>query len=131
MDDIKQNSSGIVSCPVCRENVSGQRFALHLEKCLNGGKRAAARRKPGNGQVADPTASSSISTRRLNTYGSLIVRIKLNNGGKAPKFKHVNALIGKYYAVPIQQKRDVVPFVVFNQRCLAHVSAEQDDPMSG
>jgi hypothetical protein len=33
------NSAGIVSCPVCFEVVAGLRFAPHLEKCLNGGKR--------------------------------------------------------------------------------------------
>lgn len=33
------NTAGIVSCPVCFEVVAGLRFAPHLEKCLNGGKR--------------------------------------------------------------------------------------------
>lgn len=118
---MKQNSSGIVSCPVCRENVSGQRFALHLEKCLNGGKRAAARRKPGTLQIIDPpTALTAPSnSRRQNSYGSLIVRVKLKNGGKY-MYVVTHRNFTTLYAVPIQQKRETVPFVVFNQRYMSH-----------
>ena len=32
-------SSTVVGCPICKEVVSGHRFAPHLEKCMNGGKR--------------------------------------------------------------------------------------------
>jgi len=36
-------ASSSVNCPVCNELVSGRRFAPHLEKCMNGGKRGSKR----------------------------------------------------------------------------------------
>jgi hypothetical protein len=32
--NVKSNTSLIVACPVCLENVAGSRFAHHLEKCI-------------------------------------------------------------------------------------------------
>jgi Sgf11 (transcriptional regulation protein) len=79
-----------VTCPVCYETVAGQRFAPHLEKCLNGGKR-------GGGPSKKSSLSSSCSTNNLGIglpyYTapkkidpfplSLVIRIRLKDGGKA------------------------------------------------
>jgi hypothetical protein len=40
----KNNFPMIAQCPVCLEQVSGMRFAPHLEKCINGGKRVSVSR---------------------------------------------------------------------------------------
>jgi len=40
----KNNFPMIAQCPVCLEQVSGTRFAPHLEKCINGGKRVSVSR---------------------------------------------------------------------------------------
>mmetsp|Transcript_2848 Transcript_2848/g.4315 ORF Transcript_2848/g.4315 Transcript_2848/m.4315 type:complete len:192 (+) Transcript_2848:161-736(+) len=101
------SSVGPVSCPLCKERVAGQRFALHLEKCLNGGKRSAStRRKPT--AYTEEKVSVPTQTRPRSSYGSLVVRIRLKDGA------------------PIPQKREAVPFVVFNSRVLAGNSHEED-----
>jgi hypothetical protein len=81
-------------CPVCLELVGGLRFAPHLEKCMNGGKRGGiSRRKPMNPAIIDPllhenqtTSSTKVSRKRIvenatSSHGSLIVRIKMENNG--------------------------------------------------
>ena len=73
-----------VTCPVCKENVAGQRFAPHLEKCLNGGKRG--------GLVGNKKSSSSFGglgiglpyynvVKKVDHYPqSLVVRVRLKDG---------------------------------------------------
>ena len=77
-----------ISCPVCKETVAGQRFAPHLEKCLNGGKRGGLGNKKS-------TSFSSLGiglpyynvTKKVDHYPqSLVVRVKLKGGGMCPMF---------------------------------------------
>jgi hypothetical protein len=77
----------MVSCPICTETVSGRRFAPHLEKCMNGGKRGSKRHydylHDEIGTKALPKPKSSDALDQLDLYpSSLIVRIKLRNGGE-------------------------------------------------
>ena len=75
----------IISCSLCHAQVSGYRYAQHLEKCLNGTKRSAATRRKQNPSPAieTPQAPPFVPTERKRSryYGSLTVRIKLRNGG--------------------------------------------------
>lgn len=73
-----------VTCPVCKENVVGQRFAPHLEKCLNGGKRGGL---VGNKKSASSYGSLGIGlpyynvVKKVDQYPqSLVVRIRLKDG---------------------------------------------------
>lgn len=70
-----------VSCPVCFEPVAGARFAPHLEKCMNGGKRVE-RRKASHALLDDNKIPSKQKVEAVDMHpSSLIIRIKLQNGG--------------------------------------------------
>jgi hypothetical protein len=86
----------IVTCPICNDVVSGQRFAPHLEKCMKGGKRGGtivSKRSAGSGSTSNSTSLIGIGlpyyTKKdiipfLDPYpNSLIIRIKLKNGSKS------------------------------------------------
>ena len=77
------NSNGlIVSCPICYEQVSGLRFANHLEKCMRGGKRGARGSRP-FAELSLPY----ISTTKVKVDPhpqSLVIRVKLKNGQLKP-----------------------------------------------
>jgi len=78
-------ASGTVNCPICHELVSGKRFAPHLERCMNGGKRGAKRNydylhdEPAPAKPA--VKAKPIETDQDPHPNSLIVRLKLKNGG--------------------------------------------------
>jgi hypothetical protein len=77
----RTRKSQVVVCPVCLQEVAGQRFAPHLEKCLRGGQRGSKRTESKEIIIE----SSSIKRKRIHVDpypNSLIVRIKLRNGGK-------------------------------------------------
>ena len=82
------SQSNIVTCPVCYETVAGQRFAPHLEKCLNGGKRGGLPSKKASGAGCS-TNNMGIGLpyysqiKKVDPYPlSLIVRIRLKDGCK-------------------------------------------------
>lgn len=76
------NNSKTVTCPVCTELVAGTRFAPHLEKCMNGGKRNS--RKYYDALTDDtglrPTKVSKVVEADPHP-NSLIVRVRMKNGG--------------------------------------------------
>ena len=78
------NSNGngmIVSCPICYEQVSGLRFANHLEKCMRGGKRGARGSRPFT-ELSLPYISPKI---KVDPHPlSLIIRVKMKNGVVKP-----------------------------------------------
>ena len=83
------SQSNIVTCPVCKETVAGQRFAPHLEKCLNGGKRGGLPSKKTSGTgcssndmgIGLPYYSQ---IKKVDPYPlSLIVRVRLKDGCKS------------------------------------------------
>ena len=92
-DPRKNNSSNqpnIVTCPVCYETVAGQRFAPHLEKCLNGGKRGGGPSKKASLPSSCTTNNLGIglpyytAPKKIDPYPlSLVIRIRLKDGGKA------------------------------------------------
>ena len=97
LESKKANSSSqpnIVSCPVCYETVAGQRFAPHLEKCLNGGKRGGLpSKKTSTGTNCNNSNNMGIGLpyysqiKKVDPYpNSLIVRVKLKDGGKEISF---------------------------------------------
>ena len=72
-------SNKSVTCNICSESVAGTRFAQHLERCMNGGKRGVRKnfdflrdkvKVRVKKEVVDPDPRSPI------------VRIKLKNGCK-------------------------------------------------
>ena len=76
------NNGLIVSCPICYEQVSGLRFANHLEKCMRGGKRGARGSRP-FAELSLPY----ISTTKVKVDPhpqSLVIRVKLKNGQVRP-----------------------------------------------
>ncbi|KAJ1431503.1 hypothetical protein B484DRAFT_448327 [Ochromonadaceae sp. CCMP2298] len=76
----KGSNASVVSCPVCAENVSGLRFAPHLEKCLNGGKRGSKRHYD---CLQDEGMGKSLKKVHKNMDpfpNSLIVRFKMKGG---------------------------------------------------
>lgn len=79
-------ASGTVNCPICHELVSGKRFAPHLERCMNGGKRGSKRNYDylhDEPAPARPAAKvKPVETDQDPLRNSLIVRLKLKNGGK-------------------------------------------------
>jgi len=81
------SSNGTVNCPICSELVSGKRFAPHLEKCMNGGKRGSKRHydylheETGSKTQLKPKAVEIVEQQDPHP-SSLIVRLKLRNGGK-------------------------------------------------
>lgn len=79
-------SNGTVNCPICNELVSGKRFAPHLEKCMNGGKRGSKRHydylHEETGSKTQLKPKSTEIVEQLDPYPrSLVVRLKLRNGG--------------------------------------------------
>lgn len=77
------NSSGgnrNVSCPICEELVGASRFAYHLEKCMNGGKRGTRKHYDYlHDEVMErPKPKKEFVDPHPN---SMIVKIKLKNGG--------------------------------------------------
>jgi hypothetical protein len=79
-------SSGTVNCPICNELVAGRRFAPHLEKCMNGGKRGSKRHY--DYLHDEPSSKVSLKPKvevveQVDPHPkSLVVRIKLRNGGE-------------------------------------------------
>ena len=78
-----------VLCPVCLADVSGQRFAPHLGKCMKGGKRPIKVASTATLPVSVPSSSDNIvltkpsASSNVDPYPeSLVIRIKLKNGGK-------------------------------------------------
>lgn len=87
----KASSNAIpnVTCAICKESVSGSRFAVHLEKCMNGGKRGSRRFYESLDYHSTSTHKPTTTTHKPKQLkppigdpnpGSLVVRIKLKNG---------------------------------------------------
>eukprot|EP01038_Epipyxis_sp_PR26KG_P004900 gene4900-6861_t len=75
--------TSVVGCPICKELVAGKRFAPHLEKCMNGGKRGARKYS----EVFDMNEIEQIKISKPKKVepndpypNSLIIRIKIRNG---------------------------------------------------
>lgn len=72
---------------MCNEMVSGRRFAPHLERCMNGGKRGSKRHYDflhddyGSRSLVKPKSSDALDQADLYPK-SLIIRMQLRNGGK-------------------------------------------------
>lgn len=71
----------LVTCPECEQLISGHRFAPHLEKCMRGGKRGT--KKTSFTELMLPYSSAPrVKAPVVDPHpSSLIVRIKLRNGG--------------------------------------------------
>jgi len=68
-----------VICPQCTQVVGGHRFAMHLEKCMNGGNRSL---KKHYDSLDDGFFLQNRKNSKLDPFpDSLIVKIKLRNGG--------------------------------------------------
>ena len=81
-------SSTVVGCPLCKEVVSGHRFAPHLEKCMNGGKRGGlvpvkkTSTAYSNSNIGIGLPYQNISKKIDNYPQSLVVRVRLKDGGE-------------------------------------------------
>ena len=86
----------IVACPICGETVAGQRFAPHLEKCINGGKRGGGLPKKSSlpSKCSSQTAGFHLpyytAPRKIDPHpSSLVIRIRLKDGGlNYPRLLH-------------------------------------------
>ncbi len=77
------SSSRNVTCPICNELVAGTRFAPHLEKCMNGGKRGSRKFNDALFEDSSGRAPKAAKVVEVDPYPtSLIVRIRLKNGGQ-------------------------------------------------
>jgi hypothetical protein len=91
-----------VCCAICKESVSGSRFAVHLEKCMNGGKRGSRRFYESldyhTTSYKAPKATNPPPNKNLpDPYpDSLIVRIKLKNGVPRGNSKRIGATIEEF-----------------------------------
>lgn len=71
-------SSKVISCNVCGKDIAGSRYAPHLERCLQGGKRAV--RRPSD---LFPEEQRKIKKEVVDPFpNSPVVRIKLRAGGE-------------------------------------------------
>jgi hypothetical protein len=87
----------VVACPFCQMPVSGNRFAPHLEKCLNGGKRAA---RSTSSYEAPPPLEKKVKPAPVDPYPqSLIIRIKLKNNGKVSVMERYGEVVELYDAM--------------------------------
>jgi hypothetical protein len=67
----------LVICPICFEQVSGTRFAPHLDKCMRGGKRGIK-----NIQYIGLPEEKKSKKVFIDPYpDSLIIRLKCKDGG--------------------------------------------------
>jgi hypothetical protein len=78
----KSNPTGkIITCNLCGEMVAGSRYAPHLERCMNGGKRGSRKHFDALQDISKSIKSSK-SMKRSDPYPqSMVVRIKLRHGG--------------------------------------------------
>lgn len=68
-----------VTCNICGEHVAGSRFAQHLERCMNGGKRGGTRK---NFDYLRDKVRVRPKKEIVDPYPqSPIVRIKMKQGG--------------------------------------------------
>jgi hypothetical protein len=76
----------VVQCPLCLESVAGTRFAPHLEKCMNGGKRTSLTTRKYDGLYGDDwhTGSKAKAVFCDPFPNSAIVRVKLKQGVPRP-----------------------------------------------
>ena len=75
----------VAQCPLCLEQVSGTRFAPHLEKCMNGGKRTSLGIRKYDGLYGDDWHTRREKMVFTDPYpNSAIVRVKLKNGMPRP-----------------------------------------------
>lgn len=72
-----------ISCNICGEQVAGSRYAPHLERCMNGGKRGSRRYFD---SLQDSKPSSKLSKTKKDSGDpfpeSFVVSIKLKDGSK-------------------------------------------------
>ena len=79
----KEKVDLLVSCPMCSEKIAGVRFAPHLERCMNGGKRGSRRHYESlQDNVKLSKSKKGALERSFDPYpNSLVVKIKLKSGG--------------------------------------------------
>jgi hypothetical protein len=83
-----------VVCPLCKESVAGVRYAPHLERCMNGGKRGVRRHYDflHDNAVSLPYYSSKPKQKKefVDPYpDSLVIRVRVKNGGPVgPPLRH-------------------------------------------
>jgi hypothetical protein len=74
-------------CPICHESVAATRFAIHLEKCMNGGKRGSKRHYD---YIRDDVYLNKTTKPKKEIIDphpdSFIVKVKLRNGGEHKYF---------------------------------------------
>ncbi len=78
--------SKTVICQICKENVAGVRYAPHLERCMNGGKRGIRRHYEylHDTSLSLPYYSSKPKAKKefIDPHPtSLILKFKVKNGG--------------------------------------------------
>ena len=107
----------IVACPICGETVAGQRFAPHLEKCINGGKRGGGLPKKsslpskGSSQSAGFHLPYYTAPRKIDPHpSSLVIRIRLKDGGKTHPWFHYLLLLWNYFWSSGAQLRFIIRF---------------------
>lgn len=67
-----------ISCPHCKQEIGGSRFATHLEKCMTGGKRGSRKHY----DALDDQFFFQGRASKIDPHpDSLIVKIKMRKGG--------------------------------------------------
>lgn len=87
IDDLLEKNASYalkpISCNICGEQVAGSRYAPHLERCMNGGKRGSRRYFDSLQDTKSLKVSMSKVKKEADPYPeSTIVRIKLKDGGE-------------------------------------------------
>eukprot|EP01039_Chlorochromonas_danica_P002204 gene2204-2407_t len=96
-------SSKVISCNVCGKDIAGSRYAPHLERCLQGGKRAV--RRPSD---LFPEEQRKIKKEVVDPFpNSPVVRIKLRAGVPMGNKVRLGASLEEFYAS--KTKEEVKP----------------------
>jgi hypothetical protein len=87
-----------VVCPLCKESVAGVRYAPHLERCMNGGKRGVRRHYDflHDNAVSLPYYSSKPKQKKefVDPYpDSLVIRVRVKNGGNCSMLSKLHIVV--------------------------------------
>lgn len=94
-----------VQCPLCLASISGSRFAPHLEKCMNGGKRGSlSNRKHDSLDVVHVKKDKVVFTDPFPE--STVIRIKMRNGLPRVTAVREGASLEEFLALSVPRPQD-------------------------
>lgn len=111
VDNKKQHqnwSLKTVTCQLCKEQVAGARYAPHLERCMNGGKRGTRKHYDALPNMLQYYSSKpKIKKEFVDPFpDSLVVRIKLRNGVPVGNSHRQGASLDEFTLIQDDLKND-------------------------